>query len=126
MRCDLRDFTREWDLNLQALQVAVFLDYRWGEGVTLLQLGNIARMQGDYVQAFSLIERARAIFREIGDKPKEVTAVSLLAQLYSFTGELDVAQTQFEEFLRLQQEIEAPDAEGVGYFIFAALGPITR
>jgi predicted ATPase/DNA-binding SARP family transcriptional activator len=118
---DRGDFIAARERYSQAHDLAHSLNYRWGEGVAQLGLSNIARRQGNYVLAASLVEHSRSNFRESGDKLKESISVAMLGYLYIYIGDFENAQKRIEEFLQLLPAGEAPHTKAWGNYALVVL-----
>lgn len=89
------------------LRLARTLNYRWGEGVAQQRLGEALRGLGDDAQAAELMQRALAIFREIGDRTYQAGALAQLGGLASSRGDYVGARDRLEQALALSRAVQA-------------------
>lgn len=92
-------------------RIAHRIGYRWGEGIAALELGNIARRQGEYGVAGELLSRALHRFRAIGHTLKEGTVLRHLGLLHCDLGAFATAQAWFDQARATTRSINAPDAD---------------
>ena len=72
---------------------------------TLLQLGNVARREGELQSAKKLYDQALTICRKIGDRRGECATLNILANHHRIQGYLSVARQTYEESLKIAREV---------------------
>ena len=70
-----------------------------------LQLGNVARREGDLKGAKKLYDQALSLYRKIGDRRGEGATLNVLANHHRVQGDLSVARQTYEESLKIAREL---------------------
>ncbi|HEX4980480.1 MAG TPA: adenylate/guanylate cyclase domain-containing protein [Ilumatobacteraceae bacterium] len=73
---------------------------RRGEAANLINLGEVARLQGDLPTAIALFTDSEAIVRSIGDRDQEALVLSNLGGAHVELGDLDAALTHLDDAVR--------------------------
>jgi tetratricopeptide (TPR) repeat protein/transcriptional regulator with XRE-family HTH domain len=99
-----------------ALAAADRLNRRAAEGRQLVHLGLACHYLGQLQVSVSYFERARAIFRDLGDRRNECNALDKLGLVYTRLGEFKQAIELHEQALRLARETgdRQPEANALG------------
>ena len=83
----------------EASELAHAGGYTWFLGIATMNLGDLLREQGDYVQARARLEEAVEIFRELGDERFVTASLVNLGFLAAREGRNDEAETLVREGL---------------------------
>lgn len=73
---------------------------RRGEAANLINLGEVARLQGDLSTAIAFFTEGEAIVRSIGDRDQEALVLSNLGGAYVELGDIDAALTHLSDAVR--------------------------
>ena len=103
------DYAYATSCHQQALTLATAAGDRACVAVTLLGLGEIARVQGDLSGAIEYYRPSLAIRRELADTRGVASCLNNLGLTYSQQGAYDQARDMFEEGLVLCRAIQRPD-----------------
>ncbi len=110
-------------LHLLMLQEMRKLGDRLNEGVTLNNLGELARNRGRSEEAARYYEQALAIFREVGDRVREGLTLNGLGALAYSQGSYQEATRYFEQALVVSREVGKRAGEGA---TLSNLGTLAR
>jgi tetratricopeptide (TPR) repeat protein len=83
-------------------------DSRRGEGITLMNLGEVQFWRNNYKTSLCLNHAALTIFRKIKDKPHEFQVLQNLAEVYYTQRQVDEIKKCHQQVLTLQEELRIP------------------
>jgi adenylate cyclase len=101
-----RDLAGLQDLNRQALERYRAIEQRRGQGTAIGNLGEAARMYGDYAAARTFTEQSLHIFYEIGDQRYASYSYANLGLIANAQGAFAEARVSAEQALRLAREVD--------------------
>ncbi|MGC1196887.1 MAG: CHAT domain-containing protein, partial [Geitlerinemataceae cyanobacterium] len=84
------------------------VNQRTGEAITLNNLGEIYRWQGNYREALNYFDRALTIARDIGNSIEEAIALGNLGTIDRLQGNYTQALSYYEQSLAIAKEIGDP------------------
>ena len=88
-----------------------------------LKAGNLAYVQSDFAQSRSYLDRAAAMFHELGERANEAGALLNIASIAQNMGEYSDARKQFEQSLAVFEELG--NQEGIAVSV-SCLGNVLR
>jgi len=112
------DYTAAADNLNQALALHHRIESKHGEASALKDLGMVQRLTNDYASADDSLTKALELYRGIGDRNCESETLNNVGELRLASSPAD-ARAQYEQALRIAQEIRAPlqearALEGIG------------
>jgi tetratricopeptide (TPR) repeat protein len=113
---------RAWAFHAEAFTEAVgtsedYADY-------LMGLGDVAKMQGEYAEARTHFERALEQYEALRpDHPGVIAAISQLASVATFDGEIEQALAYYQRALALLQRTRDPSHPDIGR-MYLSLGEV--
>lgn len=87
-----------------AFGVAQAVADRLGEAAALGSLGDVYRLQGEYLLAIDLTERSLVIAQELGHLPYQISALHHLGQTYLTLAQIDYRRARFAEESEQQRQ----------------------
>ena len=92
-------------LHRESLAIRKEIGYREGEAVSLNNLGNIAKTQGDLDEAERLYQESLEIKREIGYRQGEANSLNNLGEIATARGDMEEAERLYQESFVINKEI---------------------
>jgi non-specific serine/threonine protein kinase len=124
------DFQAGLNAGQDAARLYRQLGDRFGLGMALFNMGNMAALQGDFALAERVLTEAVGIGREIGER--EISGQVILAFalgvlggfVYLPRGDIDAARASAEESVRISREIALPWLEAQGEMILGRIASL--
>nr|WP_229424011.1 tetratricopeptide repeat protein [Moorena producens] len=101
-RSEFREASQSWQ---QALVIYKQIGNRWGEAISLTNLGNAYHDLGKYKKAIDYHQQSIAIAREIGDRDGEANSLIGLGNAYGNLGDYKKAIDYYQNSLAIAREI---------------------
>jgi tetratricopeptide (TPR) repeat protein len=101
-----RCYQRGWDIVCALAPTSAKEQYTFDLAEAHRTRGEAHLYWGEYSQSTHDLERALAIYQEIGDLPGTMRSLLYLAELLVHTGDWDLAQTKFEQVIETATRVE--------------------
>ncbi len=120
---NMGDFEQAIKYSKLSLRLCEVLDYKPGIGLSLLILGIVQYLNGEFERGVRLLNKSLSIFRETGDEKYETQALIRIADVNMRRGMLDQASNLFQQALLIASRLNDKTAMG---FSSGGLGDINR
>ena len=109
-----RSYWQDWEsTHLKALAATRATENKAHEGITLMNLGSVYKLQGRWDEAITQYQQSLEIFRALGDRHGEGQTLTNLGAVYDSQGRWEEAITQYEQSLEIKRRL-GDDHHGEG------------